>query len=130
MIRTTRQRTAIRDVFEKANRPLGAPEVLESAKSNVKGLGIATVYRTIKGLLDEGWLVPVDVPGEPPRYELSGKEHHHHFHCKQCGRVFEVEGCVENLKRLLPPGFRITGHEVFLFGHCAQCERPIPLPRT
>ncbi len=121
MIRQTRQRAVIREVFENANRPLGAPEVLASAQRHITRLGIATVYRTIKALVDEGWLVPVDLPGEPPRYELAGKGHHHHFHCRDCGKMFELNGCVDNLKRLLPPGFNISGHEVLLYGQCATC---------
>jgi Fur family ferric uptake transcriptional regulator len=121
MIRNTRQRTIIRDVFKTINRPLGAQEVLNAAQSQYPALGIATVYRTIKSLTEEGWLVPVDVPGEPPRYELSGKAHHHHFHCRDCGRMFELEGCVDNIKSLAPPGFRVSGHEVVLFGFCLEC---------
>jgi Fur family ferric uptake transcriptional regulator len=123
MIRQTRQRAIIRDVFEHANRPLGAPEVLAAAQRHMTRLGIATVYRTIKALVDEGWLVPVDLPGEPPRYELAGKGHHHHFHCRDCGKMFELDGCVDNLKRLLPPGFNISGHEVLLYGQCSTCVR-------
>ncbi len=121
MTRNTRQRAIIREVLEAANRPLGAQEVLIEAQLRMEGLGIATVYRTIKGLIEEGWLVPVELPGEPPRYELAGKGHHHHFHCKDCGKMFELEGCVENLKNLIPKGFKITGHEVLLYGACSQC---------
>lgn len=123
MIRQTRQRAIIREVFENANRPLGAPEVLAGAQRHMTRLGIATVYRTIKALVDEGWLVSVDLPGEPPRYELAGKGHHHHFHCRDCGKMFELNGCVDNLKRLLPPGFNISGHEVLLYGQCSTCVR-------
>lgn len=123
MIRNTRQRTVIRKVFEDTNRPMGAPEVLEAAKPLLAGLGIATVYRTIKALLEEGWLTPVELPGEPPRYELSGKDHHHHFHCRDCGKVYELEGCVDNLKKMTPPGFRLLGHDVILFGLCVACLR-------
>ena len=122
MVRNTRQRAIIREVLEKADRPLGAQEVLTEAQEQMEGLGIATVYRTIKGLVEESWLVPVELPGEPPRYELAGKDHHHHFHCKDCGKMYELEGCVENLKKLIPKGFRITGHEVLLYGACAHCS--------
>ncbi len=121
MIRKTRQRSVIRQVFEQTNRPLGAQEVLTAAQQELGGLGIATVYRTIKALAEEGWLVTVDLPGEPPRYELAGKDHHHHFHCRQCGKMYELEGCVDNLKRLVPRGFSVTGHEVLLYGQCAAC---------
>jgi Fur family ferric uptake transcriptional regulator len=122
MIRNTRQRAVIREVLERADRPLSTTEILEDARSGVKGIGIATVYRTVKSLTEEGWLVPVELPGESPRYELAGKDHHHHFHCKNCGRVFELEGCIDNLRRLAPRGFRVTGHELVLYGNCQSCS--------
>ncbi len=127
MTRNTRQRAIIRGVLEHADRPLGTQEILDAAQSEMQGLGIATVYRTVKALTEEGWLVAVELPGEPPRYELAGKGHHHHFHCKQCGKMYELDGCVENLKRLLPSGFRLSGHEVLLFGSCSGC---VPEPRA
>lgn len=121
MERDTAQRRAIRDVFEVAARPLGPREVLEAAQPDVPTLGIATVYRTLKALVGEGWLVPVDLPGEAARYELAGKKHHHHFVCDACDRVYEVEGCPGNLRAVVPPGFRLDRHEVVLYGTCEDC---------
>jgi hypothetical protein len=77
--RNTRQRRAIEEVFQSANRPLSTQEVLDLAQSQKPGIGIATVYRTLKMLIDTGWLTVVKLPGEPPRYEIAGKPHHHHF---------------------------------------------------
>src|SRR5690349_23270702 len=96
--RKTRQRREIRNVFEHSERPLGADEVLELAREKMAGLGMATVYRTIKALTDDGWLVPVALPGASPRYEIRGKAHHHHFHCRKCRRIFELSGCVDQLR--------------------------------
>jgi Fur family ferric uptake transcriptional regulator len=123
MIRNTRQRTAIREAFESSGRPLSPEEVLGEAQRHVDGLGIATVYRNIRALLDEGWLATVTLPGESPRYELSGKGHHHHFHCHQCGRVFELTGCADGFREMAPEGFQVTGHEVILYGNCDACRR-------
>ena len=100
---------------------MGPPEVLEIAKTRSPGLGIATVYRTLKALHEEGWLATVDLPGEPTRYERSGKQHHHHFHCQDCGRVYEMESCPRNLAALVPAGFKLKRHEVILYGRCKAC---------
>lgn len=124
MERRTRQRDAIRRVFEELNRPLGPAEVLEHARIRVKGLGIATVYRTISSLVQSGWLVPVDLPGEAPRYERAGAEHHHHFRCRMCECVFEIHACPGDLNELAPPGFLLEHHEVVLYGRCKQCAAP------
>ena len=122
MIRDTSQRKAIRQVLTEANRPLTPQEVLDDAQSQVPGLGIATVYRTVTGLCEAGFLTTVELPGEPARFELSAKKHHHHFSCRACGRVFELEGCPADLKRLLPRGFSMEDHDVVLYGACRECN--------
>ena len=122
--RTTKQKRAIRSAFETEGRPLSTNEAYEAAQGLVGGLGIATVYRSIKSLLDDGWLTPIDVPGKGVLYELSGKEHHHHFSCTSCHRVFELDGCAGDVIVPLPRGFKSTGHDVTIFGHCATCAAP------
>lgn len=122
LTRNTRQKAAIRDAFEQAGRPLSTNEVLDLAQSKVGGLGIATVYRNVKSLVDEGWLSTVELPGETPRYEVSGKDHHHHFQCERCGRVFEIHGCLPGWDRLAAAGYSVDRHELVLYGSCPECN--------
>jgi Fur family transcriptional regulator, ferric uptake regulator len=121
MQRETKQRKAMREALEAAGHPLSPLEVLESASRQVGSLGIATVYRNLKAFQEEGWIVSVELPGEPPRYEMSGKGHHHHFHCRKCDRVFEVEGCPGNLASVTPEGFELESHQFVLYGRCEGC---------
>jgi Fur family ferric uptake transcriptional regulator len=123
MRRKTRQRSAIEAIFRKAGRPLSAREVLEGAAVVTPGLGIATVYRTIHGLLEDGWLEAVTLPDEPPRYEVAGKHHHDHFRCRGCARVFDVVECPV-LDPRVPRGFVLEGHSAVLQGLCAACSCP------
>lgn len=127
MERNTRQRTAIRDAIAQAERPLLPQEVLESAQQQVPGLGIATVYRNLKTLVEEGLLQPVQLPGENPRFELAGHRHHHHFQCTRCQRVFDVHACPGDLSRLAPQGFTVEDHDLTLYGRCSECA---PARRT
>jgi Fur family transcriptional regulator, ferric uptake regulator len=121
MQRETRQRKAIRRVFKEAGHPLSPRELHDAAQAYVEGLGIATVYRNIRALEEAGWLEPVELPGEPARYEVAGKGHHHHFHCRECDKVYEVEGCPGNLKEVTPEGFQLERHEFVLYGLCEAC---------
>ena len=121
--RRTRQREAIRAALAEHVAPMGPKELLEAAQKRVGGLGLATVYRAIKAMADDGEIVRVDVPGGAPRYELAGKAHHHHFHCRTCERVYEVEGCPGDLAAMLPRGFALFGHDLMLFGLCAACAK-------
>ncbi len=121
MERNTRQRSAIRDAIAQADRPLLPQEVLDAAQKDVPGLGIATVYRNLKVLVGEGELQAVNLPGENPRFELVGHQHHHHFQCRQCQRVFDVHACPGDLSRLAPQGFTVEDHDLTLYGRCSDC---------
>lgn len=121
MERHTRQRAAIERVFSETVRPLDPREVLAAARKFVPRMGIATVYRAINALVGEGRVTPVTLPGEHARYEAAGREHHHHFQCRRCHKVFELEGCSGDFGTITPPGFRLDDHEVVLYGRCDAC---------
>ena len=122
MHRNTEQRTAIREVLLRTDRPLSASEIHEGARRTARGLGIATVYRNIRRLLEDGWLVAVDIPGGATHYEVADKKHHHHFVCRACDRVFEVPECPSELGQITPEGFELERHEVWLYGKCPDCQ--------
>lgn len=129
MIRDTQQRDAIREALIDAGRPLSVDELFDSARSRVAGLGIATVYRTLKALQTEGQAVQVDLPGQPPRWEVTPSGHHHHFLCRTCDRVFEIYGCPEDVEQLLPTGYVLEKHDILLSGQCDACAGKANAPR-
>lgn len=120
--RHTRQRAAIEKAFEVAPRPLSPSEVCGLAAKEVPRLGMATVYRALNEMVDEGSLRPVDLPGHSRRYEKAGLHHHHHFHCTVCDRVFDLEGCMLKSDIKLPPGFDVRRHDITLTGKCPDCN--------
>jgi Fur family transcriptional regulator, ferric uptake regulator len=97
------------------------PEVLEAAQALAPGLSLATVYRNLNALVEEGALSPVSLPGESVRFELAAQGHHHHFKCERCQRVFDVHACPGDLSHLLPSGFQVRHHDLTLYGQCADC---------
>jgi len=119
--RTTKQKEAIKAVLAEQQGPLLPDEIHRLALQAVPSLGIATVYRSLKTLQEEGLACSVEIPGQPPRYESTDRGHHHHFHCEKCHAVFDLEKCVEGIKKLVPAGFRITDHEIILHGLCKSC---------
>lgn len=119
--RRTKQRDAVLDAIQAAHGPLNAQEILKAASRRSAGLGLATVYRHVRALCTDGALVEVHVAGEPPRYEPAGRDHHHHFLCTRCARLFEVEGCPGDLSHLTPKGFTLERHDITLIGLCDLC---------
>ena len=119
--RNTKQRQAIREVFEGAGRPLSPQELLDLAQGGAEGISLPTVYRALKAMTASGELTTVDLPGQAPRYELAGLHHHHHFLCEDCGKLFDIPGCPDALHSMAPEGYEVARHELTLIGQCPDC---------
>ncbi len=118
----TRQRQAVLSVLQSEDQPLSAHQIHERAKKECVGIGAATVFRTLKQLLQAGQIAKVEVPGVPPHYERAPQPHHHFFVCKSCKQLLPLQGCVTGLNKLLPKGTRMSHHEIIVFGECAACS--------
>ncbi len=133
MKRNTRQRDAILNVLYSSGRSLSPVEIQAEASRDVPRLSLPTVYRQLKGLVEEGTLSPVELPGQSPRYEAPCEEtvtaaghHHHHFHCDVCERVFPIHACPGPMTDLAPQGFRVERHDLTLHGRCDRCLKRRP----
>ncbi len=120
-VRQTKQRAAIKRAIKKAGRPLSTGEVLVAARKSVAELGIATVYRNLKSLQSEGEIIQVALPGQPARWEKAMQEHHHHFLCRRCDRLIDIQIYSRDLLGLVPDGYILEDHDVLLRGLCADC---------
>ena len=124
MSRRTEQREAILHTLAEAEGPLTAQEVHARARAVHPTIGLATVYRNLSSLEQDGAVVAVHLPQDATRYETAGRGHHHHFRCVKCQTVFEIEGsCPVALLEgaTLPGGLTVLGHELVFFGKCASC---------
>ncbi|PCJ62656.1 MAG: transcriptional repressor [Planctomycetota bacterium] len=124
-VRKTNQREIIYEVIKNSKGPLSPNELLEKAKENNESIGIATIYRTIKLLIDANEIIQVTLPDGQTRYELSKLDHHHHFKCKKCNSIFDLDNCPLSIPDQInvPAGFILEGHEITLFGVCAKCSK-------
>jgi Fur family ferric uptake transcriptional regulator len=118
----TTQRDAIKQVIREKDRALDAAEILLAGCQMVPSLNQSTVFRNLKLLIENGWLRKINHPDRGPLYERTDKEHHHHFYCRSCKKVYELPGCALNKHGLTPRGFVTEEHEVFLSGVCATCQ--------
>lgn len=120
----TRQRDEIARVIGEAAGPLTVQEILERAQRAVPGMGLVTVYRTVKLLKEAGTVRPVVLPTGETRWEPAGRGHHHHFHCRACDEVFDLAGCPVRIPgdREISPGFRVDSHDLTFYGTCPGCS--------
>lgn len=114
--RETKQRNAIKHAIEKAGRPVGPKEILEIAESEVPNLGIATVYRNIKTMVEKGELDPVELPGQAPRYQTPVNKKPHLFIDEKTDRVFTIDPKIGSFTPSVPPGFKLERFQIICFG--------------
>lgn len=124
--RLTRRRRLVAEVFFRAGSHLSVEELAVLAKERDRGVGTATVYRTLN-LLKEAGLASGLTGGTAPRYEPpSTQGHHDHAICRACGRIEEFrDSRIEALQARVAErlGFAVTDHRLEIYGLCASCRR-------
>lgn len=124
-LRLTDQRRAILDLFLKSDRHLSQEDVYVAVRA--RGIGRATVFRTLKTLQECGLAAPVVGRDGVPRFEINWERpHHDHLICVECGHISEVrwprlEKIQEETCRRL--GFSPRWHRHEIFGLCRDCAR-------
>ena len=121
--RFTNQRASIWQFF--SNAPYGYTIQDAAGLLKKKGIGHATVYRTVKTLQKLGRLHWVHEKNGEHRFVARHAPHSHMLACRSCGLVAEFESCnLTLLEKLLEleTGYRIEGHELELYGLCPQCR--------
>jgi Fur family ferric uptake transcriptional regulator len=104
-----------------------AQEIHAELRRKGEQVGLATVYRHLQALSEQGSVDAIrDASGEILYRQCGTTMHHHHLTCRQCGRSVEVEGrAVEQwaVRVATEAGFTDVGHTVELFGVCPECAR-------
>jgi Fur family ferric uptake transcriptional regulator len=88
-------------------------------------VGRATVFRTMKILLDLNIVCRVLLDDGTLHYRLSTGRHHHHLVCTNCGRVEDFSNCdVTSLTRDLQKAtqYEIEAHWLEVYGRCQSCR--------
>jgi len=128
--KNTRQREVIVDVFLTLDQHVSLQELLDSVQRREPGVGFATVYRTMKLLVEAGVAYERQFAHGNTQYEPVGLvgEHHDHLMCELCGLIVEFEDPVIERRQTEVAeahGINITSHRHEIYGSCqdtAGCE--------
>ena len=134
-LKLTKQRSLITETFFDPNYISEHPTVEElyvRVKARDATVGHATIYRTLKLLVEAGLAVPNRIGQDLTRYEPEMGEHHDHMMCRRCGLIIEFED--EEIEKLQVKiaqnlGFNLFDHSMNLivepttpcsYPHCSE----------
>lgn len=120
--RLTSERQVLLELFSNSSRMLTPSQLYDLAKEHKMKIGLTTVYRLLEVLTKTGMATPFFIEGSI-YYAFCGCEHHHHFVCLSCHRVYDQhETCP---KFDVPEQFQVDSHRLDLFGRCADCQSEV-----
>jgi Fur family ferric uptake transcriptional regulator len=124
-VRATPQRLRVLAELMDERDDATAQELHARLRARGQRIGLATVYRTLAVLVDEGIVDALSHHDGERCYRLCGAEHHHHLVCTECHRVVELTDCDlgEWLERAAgEQGFVATEHRLEVSGLCESCR--------
>lgn len=125
--RNTRQRQAVMNELRSKLEFRSAQRIHEDLAAAGQRIGLATVYRNLRALADEGEVdVLMAADGETLYRRCDVDTHHHHLVCRHCLRTEEIEArAVEKWVHSLGKNYGFTDleHSIEVYGTCSRCEQ-------
>lgn len=122
--RDTRQRTAVSALLGETDEFASAQELHARLRERGDGVGLATVYRTLQQLTEDGEVDVLRTGDGEAVYRRCSRGHHHHLVCRSCRRTVEIDSAaVETWAGRIARenGFADVDHVVEVFGTCSSC---------
>ena len=117
--RYTKQRRLVHDVIINRTDHPTAKEIFNELKPS--GIGIATVYRQLASMVEDGILTTVDYDSETRYDPLTSP--HAHLVCSVCSKISDIE-LPRDVNDLAPEnlGFEVNEIELTWKGICNNCQ--------
>lgn len=100
-----------------------AQEIYRRVHKRLPRISLATVYRNLHSLVEEGKIRTLLLDGQGARYDPETSEHDH-FVCERCGRVDDLFLRARrriDLTSLAKRGYVVTTHDLTVHGMCQVC---------
>lgn len=124
-MRETKQRLVILNELRRVRSHPSADELHRRVRRRLPRISLATVYRNLEMMSEQGVVLKLDLGGSQRRFDGDVSEHHH-VRCTCCDRVDDLTGqlpcCLEKAFKS-QNGYKITGHRLELIGLCPKCRK-------
>ena len=122
---TEPRRVLVRHIFD-THKHFDADELVADLARAGRRVSRATVYRTLRLLVEAGLLRELRLTNRSAYEHDYGYPSHDHLHCTECNQVVEFRN--DEIRRIresvsLDHGFRAEGHRFVITGQCPSCLR-------
>jgi len=124
--RLTPQREMILETIAHSGNHMTADEIIAQVRMRTQAVNIATVYRTLEMLVDEGLACQTDLGDGKVIYATLQHGPHVHLVCKLCRQVIDADYEMLsplNEQLLQKFGFSADLQHISIFGVCTQCKK-------
>lgn len=121
----SRQREAIKEYLSGTKEHPTADTVYMNLRANYPNISLATVYRNLNLLADQGEILKLNCQDGCDRFDGNPKPHYH-FLCNGCGRVLDLEmESIDHINVIAGANFegKVEGHVTFFYGLCPECSK-------
>ena len=122
--RLTKQRAAVLRALGDGGH-LSAETILERVRSELPGVSLGTIYRTLDILREIGLVQLFSFGGSAARYEAA-LDKHHHLLCTHCGELTNVyaDGIAQIAQQIAErEGYTEFDHALTIVGRCDGCAK-------
>lgn len=123
--RITPQRMAILDILVASDGHPSVEQVYDQLREDFPMTSLATVYKTVALLKEEGQILELGFANGSSRYDGRKPNPHPHLVCIHCQRIIDPElGLLDGLSLELSQryGYHIVSHRLDFFGVCPECQ--------
>jgi Fur family peroxide stress response transcriptional regulator len=124
--RLTSHRLALLRLISVSEGHPNATELFEQMRTQFPTISLATVYKTLTLLKEEGEVLEIDLRDES-RYDGNKPYPHPHLICQHCGKIIDGDDVTStaalNQEIQKRYGFQVDHANMVFYGICDSCQR-------
>ena len=121
-IKVTPQRLEILKYLDENRTHPTVDEIYSALKEKNPSLSKTTVYNSVETLNEHGIIQSLTISGSEARYDFENKMHHH-FLCKKCGNIIDIDIKCPNIGKMLESGHKVEEVHGYFKGICKKCMK-------
>ena len=121
-MRYSKQRELILETLKGLRSHPTAEEIYELVRASDPEISLATIYRNLNQLAENGMILRISAAGTSDRFDYP-RMPHYHFRCTKCGQVSDIDSVYTNEIAMLAE--KLGARSILAEGVCECCRRDV-----